>query len=99
MARKIATGIDIGTHQIKVAVIEDSKSQDGTHTPNIIGTGSAESKGLRNGRIINMNDVTKSVRSAISQAERSSKTKIKKVFLSIGGIGLETIISKGSVMI
>jgi len=99
MARKIATGIDIGTHQIKVAVVEGAKSQDGSNIANVIGTGTASSKGLRHGRITNINDVTKSIRLAISQAEKTSKLKIKKVFLSIGGIGLETIIAKGSVMI
>ncbi len=99
MARKIATGIDIGTHQIKVAVVEDTKSHDGSHMANVIGTGTASSKGLRHGRITNINDVTKSIRSAVAQAEKSSKLKIKKVFLSIGGIGLETITAKGSVMI
>ena len=99
MARKIATGIDIGTHQIKVAVVEGAKSQDGSNMANVIGTGTASSKGLRHGRITNASDVTKSIRAAIVQAEKTSKLRIKKVFLSIGGIGLETIIAKGSVMI
>lgn len=99
MSRKFAAGIDIGTHQIKVAVVEDQRSQDGTPTPNIIGTGTAESKGLRHGRIVNINDVTKSIRQAVNQAEKTSKVKIKKVFLSIGGIGLETVTGKASVMI
>ncbi len=99
MSRKISTGIDIGTHRIKVAVAEDLKSEDGSHSPYIIGAGVAESKGMRHGRIMNIKDAARSIRSAINQAEKTSKTKIKKVFLSIGGIGLETIISKSSVMI
>ena len=46
MAKKISVGIDIGTYQIKVVVAEQSNNKD---SPNIIGTGFAESKGLRHG--------------------------------------------------
>ncbi len=99
MSRKISVGIDIGTYQIKVVVAEDIKHEDGTYAPHVIGTGYAESKGLRHGYIINTGDVTRCIRLAVAQAEKASKVKIKKAYISIGGIGLSSITGKGTVMI
>lgn len=99
MSKKISVGIDIGTYQIKVVVAEKMKSENGTTNASIIGTGLSESKGLRHGYILNATDVARGLKSAINQAEQSSKTKIKKAYISIGGIGLSGIISKGSVII
>ncbi|MDD4803703.1 MAG: cell division protein FtsA [Candidatus Pacebacteria bacterium] len=99
MLRKISVGIDIGTYQVKVVITENIKQEDNSFSPNIIGTGFAESKGLRHGYIINMNDVTKCINIAVKQAEKEAKIKIKKAYISIGGISLSSVICKGSVMI
>jgi cell division protein FtsA len=99
MSQKISVGIDIGTYQIKVVVSESVLSEDGMLVPKIIGTGEAESKGLRHGYIINIADVTRCIRIAVEQAEKSAKIKIKKSYISIGGIGLSSITGKASVMI
>lgn len=97
MRGKFAVGIDIGTYQVKVVVAEESSEKHAM--PNILGVGYAESKGLRHGYIINQNDAIKSIRKAISQAEKASHHKIDKVFVSIGGIGLSSITAVGSIMI
>jgi len=99
MSRKISVGIDIGTYQVKVVITENIKQEDDTYTPNIIGTGFSESKGLRHGYIINTEDVTKCIKIAVKQAEKDSGIKIRKAFISIGGISLSSIVGKGSVMI
>jgi len=94
--KNIAVGIDIGTYKVKVVVAEQSERGS---FPRILGVGQAESKGLRHGYIMYPNDATKSVRQAILQAEKATKIKINKVFLSVGGIGLSSISTVGSVMI
>ena len=99
MSQKISVGIDIGTYQIKVIVTESVLSEDGTYTPKIIATGEAESKGLRHGYIINISDVTRCVKLAVNQAEKAAKIKIKRGYISIGGIGLSSMVTKGSIMI
>lgn len=99
MLRKISVGIDIGTYQIKVVVTENIKQEDGSFFPHIIATGYAESKGLRHGYIINMFDVTRCINTAVKQAEREAKIKIKKAYISIGGISLSSVVGKGSVII
>ncbi len=98
MAKRISTGIDIGTYQVKVIVAEhDETNEQGL--PRVIGAGIAESKGLRHGYIINSSDVVRALRSSIAQAEKSSGIKIRRTNLSIGGIGLSSFTSQGSIII
>lgn len=94
---KTVVGIDIGTYNIKVVVAEDNELNHAL--PKILGIGYSESKGLRHGYIINQTDAVRSIQKAVRQAERSSGVKIKKAFLSIGGIGLSSYVSNGSVMV
>ncbi len=96
MKQNIATGIDIGTNITRVVIAELSKDSG---VPRIIGTGSAESRGMRSGYVVNIGEVTKSIRAALDSAEKESGMRIRSVFLSIGGIGLESIESHGSIMI
>lgn len=96
MKRNIVTGIDIGTNTTRVVVAELSKKSG---VPRIIGTGTTESRGMRSGYVVNTGEVIKSIRTAINAAEEESNVRIRSVFLSVGGIGLESIASQGSVMI
>lgn len=98
MARNIATGIDIGTYQVKIVVAE-SDSSSPTRKPRVIGTGYAESRGLRHGYIVNSIEVARSVKKALDQAEKASGMKIKTAYLSVGGIGLQSSMSSASVPI
>jgi cell division protein FtsA len=98
MSRNIAVGIDIGTYQIKVVVVESARENDKS-VYKIIGTGFAESKGLRHGYIINAADTIKQLGVALSEAERTSGERIKRAFLSIGGIGVGSVVSHGSLII
>ena len=95
--KNISVGIDIGTHQVRVMITERSQSK--SIPLNILGTGFAESKGLRYGYIVNREDITKSIKKAIVQAEKSSGIKIKRGNLGVGGVTLEGNISTGSTMI
>jgi cell division protein FtsA len=96
MSSRITAGIDVGTYEVRVVVAERNAENS---LPTILGTGRAESKGLRHGYIINTADVVRSVGLAIAQAEKSSGTKIKKVFVSIGGVGLSGLDSGGSTIV
>lgn len=98
MARHIATGIDIGTYQVKVVVAEHVRGDD-KKFPKIIGTGFASSRGLRHGYIINSSDIARCIYTAVQQAEKTAGIRIKKAFLSVGGVGLEELHSKAEVVI
>ena len=98
MSELIITGIDVGTYQIKVAIVRVPKNRDERTLPQIIGTGFAESRGLRNGYIINEADVVRSIRSAVAQAEKAAGVNVKKAYLSIGSIGLDEMVSTGEII-
>lgn len=99
MARRIATGIDIGTHQVKVVIAEVAQTKDGSPYPKILGTGLSESKGLRHGYIVNSSDVSRSVIEAHKQAEEAAGVQTKKAFLAIGGIGIDELRATGETII
>jgi cell division protein FtsA len=96
MNKRIITGIDIGTHTVRVVITEYTQ---GGGLPHIIGIGKSESRGLRHGYIININDAVKSVRTAVEEAEQNSGVRIREAFLSVGGVGLEGAQTTGAAII
>ncbi|MEN9524175.1 MAG: hypothetical protein RL536_244 [Candidatus Parcubacteria bacterium] len=97
MARNIITGIDIGTYYIKV-VIANAKERTERGFPKIVAVGVAESRGMRHGYVTNMRDVATSIRKAVAQAEEKSGQKVRKAFIGVGGIGLNSTIVNSFVM-
>lgn len=98
MKDHIITGIDIGTYQIKVAVARLPRNAKENAVPEIIGTGYSESRGLKSGYILQSADVARSIKSAITQAEKSAGITIKRAHVAIGSIGLEELYSRGEVI-
>lgn len=96
MAEHIITGIDVGTYHVKVAVARLPKK--GSGKPEIIGTGLAESRGLKSGYIMNEGEVSRSIKSALAQAEKNAGVHIKRAHVAIGSIGLEEVYSHGEII-
>ena len=99
MSRRIATGIDIGTYQVKLVVVEEVIDKQGGRQLRIIGTGLAESKGLRHGYIVNKEEVTASILEAKRQAESFAHVPLKTGFLAVGGISLDEARATGEAII
>ncbi|KKS86248.1 MAG: Cell division protein ftsA [Parcubacteria group bacterium GW2011_GWA2_43_11] len=96
MAQKIAVGIDVGTYQIKVVVAsQDSREQ----RAKIIGTGFAQSRGIRHGYVVNRQDIAKMLQLAVREAEKSSGVAIRRAYLSVGGVGLEEFRSRAELLV
>lgn len=91
MNSRIITGIDLGTHSVRVLITE----HNGTLRPKILGAGVAESRGLSKGYIINIRETAQSVRAALNAAEDQAGLRINEVYVGVGGIGLEGIQLKG----
>lgn len=98
MARHLAVGIDIGTHTIK-AVIAEEFEDGGRSVPKVIGTGAAETKGLHKGFILNAGEVSHSIRAALDKAEKTAGVRVKRAFVSVGGVGLGSAVATGSTAI
>ncbi len=96
MMRNITVGIDVGTYATRVAVAEHIK---GERAPRIIGTGTTPTRGLRHGYITNIEQATKTIEKALREASKNSGVEIKRVFATVGGIGLESMTALGSAVI
>lgn len=93
--QKIYTGIDIGTYHVKVVIASAPESSD--IPMQILGTGTASSKGMRHGYIIDKNEATRSIREALSRASNAARVTVKTARIAIGGVGLDEISSTGEV--
>jgi cell division protein FtsA len=98
MSEQIITGIDVGTFHVKVAIARMPKKGNGLTKPEIIGTGLAESRGLRSGYIMSEADVARSIKTAVAQAEKAAGVVVKRAHVAIGSIGLEETYSHGEII-
>jgi len=57
------------------------------------------SRGLRRGYVVNPEEAIETIREALAEAERTTKTKIRKLILGIGGVSLESKISEGAILL
>ena len=100
MARRIATGIDIGTYQVKLVVVEETPDKSsGGRLLRVLGTGLAESKGMRHGYIVNKEEVTTAIARARREAESVARVPIRAGFLAVGGISLDEARATGFAII
>lgn len=96
--RRIAAGIDIGTHQTRVVVVEEVRTQNGAAIK-IIGTGSAPSAGVRHGYVVDVQDAAASLLAAKHQAEQIARVPVKTGFLAVGGVSLDEVRASGTTMV
>ena len=92
MIRNISVGIDVGSAVTRVVVGEFFK---GEKNPKVVGVGESETKGIRHGYVINISEAVSSLKNAISMAEKNSGIKIRRAFVSIGGVTLRGDVSSG----
>ncbi len=95
MKGRTSVGLDIGTSMTKVVVVEHGK--DGTF--HILGSAKTETKGMKQGYVVSLSDLSKTIEETVREAERKTGIKIKHATLSIGGISLESMSSSGGVVI
>ncbi|GEL75963.1 cell division protein FtsA [Tenuibacillus multivorans] len=77
---EILVSLEIGTSKVKVIIGEVSND-----TMNIIGVGVAESKGMKKGAIVDIDQTVHSIQNAVDQAERMVDMEIRRVIVSING--------------
>lgn len=93
--RKFYTGIDIGTYHVKVVISAPPERPD--LPMQILGTGTASSRGLRHGYIIDRSEAAKSIREALTRAATAAKVSVKSARVAMGGVGLDEVRSLGDV--
>ena len=93
----IIVGLDVGTSKVR-AIVASIKGKEELR-PKIIGVGESNSLGMRKGVVVDIEEMTKSIKRAIDQAERSSGLNIEKAYVSVGGSHIKAKTSKGIVAV
>ena len=92
---RVYTGIDIGSYHVKVVIAAPGENADAPMQ--ILATGTATSKGMRHGYIIDAKEVTRSIREALHRAASAAKVRVRKARVALGGVGLDEIRSTAEV--
>ena len=87
--------LDIGSSNIRTViaqVIPEGK-------PRIIGIGSVFSEGMRRGVIVDLEDVSKSIKDSIERAEKMAGVAVRDVYVSVGGSHINSIETRGVIAV
>jgi cell division protein FtsA len=92
--KNLIVGLDIGTSKVAciVAELQDSGLE-------IIGLGSAPSKGMKKGMVVNIESTTDSIRRAVEEAELMAGCRIASVHCGISGAHVRSLNSHGIVAV
>jgi cell division protein FtsA len=88
-------GLDIGTK--KVAAIIGEITED--RKVEVIGIGTAESKGLRKGVVVNLEATTSAIKKAQEEAELMAGVEIDSAFVGISGAHIKSFNSRGVIAV
>ena len=91
---KIIVGLDIGTTKICAVVGEVAGGEI-----NIIGVGTAPSRGLRKGAVVNIESTVESIKKAVEEAEVMAGCNISSVYVGIAGGHIRGLNSHGIIAI
>src|SRR5262245_34440782 len=91
---EIIVGLDIGT--TKIAAIVGEVTDDGM---DVIGIGTAPSRGIRKGVVVNIDATVQSIERAIEEAEHMAGCEITTVFAGIAGGHIKGLNSHGTVAV
>jgi cell division protein FtsA len=93
--RNIVVGLDIGTSKVAAIVGEYDLEDD----IEIIGIGTAPSRGLKKGVVVNLESTIHSIQRAVEEAELMAGCQIQSVYAGIAGNHIKSLNSHGIVAI
>jgi len=93
--KDLIVGLDIGTSKI-VTLVAEVTPEGGI---NILGMGSAASRGLRKGVVVNIETTVSAIQRALEEAELMANCKISQVYAGVSGSHIRSLNSHGMVPI
>ncbi|HDN94546.1 MAG TPA: cell division protein FtsA [Nitrospirae bacterium] len=93
---RLLVGVDIGTTKI-CAVVGEVSGQGSTF--NVIGVGTVPSRGIKKGVVTNIEKTVKSIRKAVSEAERMAGVDIRAAQIGITGAHIRCLSSNGVIAV
>lgn len=95
--KNLFVGIDIGTSETRIMVTRGA--QGAGDRPRIAAIGSAPTRGMRHGYVINQDDVIHTLTQARKDVEQQLKHEITDVYLALQGVGLSSQIISAKIPI
>jgi cell division protein FtsA len=92
---KYVVGLDVGTTKTCAVICELGERNELT----VVGMGSAESKGLRKGVVVNLDATVTAIKKAVEEAEKVAGTSIESVYVGLSGFHVKSFNSRGAVAI
>jgi cell division protein FtsA len=93
--KEIIVGLDIGTSKV-VALVAEIRPDDRL---NVIGMGSQDSRGLKKGVVVNIEETVATVSRVIQEVELMADCQVKDVYTGIAGSHIRSFNSNGMVAI
>lgn len=93
--RTRVTAVDVGTTKVCCIIAEAGPRGD----LEIVGMGVSPNRGMRRGAVVDIEEVTQAIRSAVGEAEASAGSSVQRCFVNLSGDFLANLSSKGSVAI
>lgn len=81
-------GLDIGSSKITCMIARRADATNGE--PRVAGAGTQPTKGIRSGAVVDLDNLERSIRLAVEQAERAADVRISDVVLGVSGPDLRS---------
>ncbi|MBZ5551310.1 MAG: cell division protein FtsA [Acidobacteriia bacterium] len=92
---RFIVGLDVGTTETRALICE--VATDG-HLE-VAGFGHAESKGLRQGVVVKLDEAVQSIKKALEEAELMAGVQAESVYVSLGGKQIKSLNSQGAIAV
>ncbi|MCI0424145.1 MAG: cell division protein FtsA [Acidobacteria bacterium] len=92
---KYVVGLDVGTTKTCAIICELNDREQ----LEVVGMGTAESKGLRKGVVVNLDAAVSSIKKAVEDAEKGAGTAVESVFVGLSGVHVKSFNSRGAVAV
>ena len=97
---RIVAGIELGSTKISTLIAQvNVEPTTFTTSINIVGVASVESKGIRKGQIVNIEEAVEAAISSVEAAERMAGYNLNNAFIALGGAHVSSRNSQGVVAI
>ena len=93
--RDLVVGLDVGTTKI-CAIIAEPAARG---VLDVIGVGTAPSRGLRRGIVVNIDSTVEAIKTAVAEAEQMAGVEVSGVYAGVAGGHIRGVNSRGAVPI
>src|SRR5918993_1046990 len=96
---RLVAGLDIGSAKTTAIIAEVTGELTRRPAVKILGVGQARTTGLRRGVVSDIEETTRSIRKAMTDAERMAGVQVQAVYAGIAGEHVQAMTSKGIVAV